>query len=265
MLGAGETFDLEREEILGDSFLKYITSVKLYLTEGSLIDEGSLTQMRSKIVGNKKLFRSALANNLVPCVTHEKFEPHRNWRPPLFQSQRNIEETLSDWDTRHRKDYPKTSKTLFQTLKADDVVELLKHGDLDNESRGFVERVTAREVDSVEQKQVEQKSSNKGRIGNHLPRERRLISDKSMADVVEALIGCYLVKCGQEKAAHFLSWLDSDATGTQKGDIVGSLDWFIAPPTAILQHAGANACCRQSSLGKIDVPQVETILGYYFR
>ena len=43
MPGAGESFDLEREEILGDSFLKYWTSARLYLCEGEALDEGALT------------------------------------------------------------------------------------------------------------------------------------------------------------------------------------------------------------------------------
>jgi len=45
--GAGMLYDLEREEILGDSFLKYATSVFLYFTKEEVADEGRLTTLRS--------------------------------------------------------------------------------------------------------------------------------------------------------------------------------------------------------------------------
>ena len=100
--GAGESFDLEREEILGDSFLKYWTSAKLYLGESEALDEGALTTKRSRLIGNRNLFECAGRLGLPDLVTHEKFEPQRNWRPPLFRSERGVEKLLTELDSDYR-------------------------------------------------------------------------------------------------------------------------------------------------------------------
>jgi len=100
--GAGEAFDLEREEVLGDSFLKVSASVYLYFTQQSLVNEGFLTQMKSKIVGNKNLFHQALVFHLDRFLITEKFEPHRNWRPLGFVSKDNVEAKIREMDERER-------------------------------------------------------------------------------------------------------------------------------------------------------------------
>ena len=102
MRGAGESFDLEREETLGDSFLKYWTSLKLYLCEKESLDEGALTTKRSRLIGNKNLFECGRRLGLPDVVTHEKFEPQRNWRPPLFRCNGDVEKLLVELDTDYR-------------------------------------------------------------------------------------------------------------------------------------------------------------------
>jgi hypothetical protein len=175
MTGAGECFDLEREEILGDSFLKYVTSVKLFLTEDTILDEGHLTKMRSKIVGNKNLFHCAREKELEQAVTHEKFEPQRNWRPPFFHSVKDVEKVLAAWDCEYRlaewnsrqerakrRKKDETGKTdeedttcdhtLFHALKEEDVVGLLERDQLDDEKVRWVMNVMARKLDGEEYK-----------------------------------------------------------------------------------------------------------------
>ena len=62
--GAGEEFNLERLEFLGDSFLKFAASNKVFEeTLGGeeawknihVVDEGTLTIERMKIISNKRL------------------------------------------------------------------------------------------------------------------------------------------------------------------------------------------------------------------
>ncbi len=46
--GANLAYDLEQEEILGDSFLKFACSVFVFFTRGEVLDEGRLTTLRSR-------------------------------------------------------------------------------------------------------------------------------------------------------------------------------------------------------------------------
>jgi len=48
-------FNLERLETLGDSYLKFITSLYLYQTF-PMLREGQLTAIKGKIIGNRNLF-----------------------------------------------------------------------------------------------------------------------------------------------------------------------------------------------------------------
>lgn len=58
-----ELFSLERLEVLGDAFLKYVVGRHLFLLHDAL-DEGELTRRRSNIVNNSNLFKMATRNNL---------------------------------------------------------------------------------------------------------------------------------------------------------------------------------------------------------
>ncbi|CRK99124.1 CLUMA_CG012128, isoform A [Clunio marinus] len=52
---AGDVFDMERYEVLGDGFLKFITSLYLYKKHDNL-HEGYLTSLKGRIVSNRNLF-----------------------------------------------------------------------------------------------------------------------------------------------------------------------------------------------------------------
>ena len=73
---------------------------------------------------------------------------------------------------------PRSGHTLFHALKESDVADLLKASE-EEERSSLVRRVMARKLDGPDGAEM----------GRNLPREHSLISDKSLADVVEALIG----------------------------------------------------------------------------
>lgn len=58
-----ERFSLERFEVLGDSFLKYIVGRHCFLSYEGL-DEGQLTKRRSSFVNNSHLHELAIEKNL---------------------------------------------------------------------------------------------------------------------------------------------------------------------------------------------------------
>ena len=101
--GAGEIFDMEKLETLGDSFLKYSMSLALFCNETvKKGDEGFLTQYRSNLVGNKRLFILAKRLNLEQLISGVKFEPHLNWCPPRFSNDSSLEKQLIEWDQEFR-------------------------------------------------------------------------------------------------------------------------------------------------------------------
>ena len=49
---------------------------------------------------------------LPDLVTHEKFEPQLNWRPPLFRSVKGVEKLLTQLDTEYRDEMPLDNKLI---------------------------------------------------------------------------------------------------------------------------------------------------------
>ena len=84
---AGDRWDMERMEILGDAFLKYSTTIFLHYSMADNCDEGNLSTVRSKIVGNLNLFHIAESLGLASCsIVSTRMDPVVTWTPPGYQS-----------------------------------------------------------------------------------------------------------------------------------------------------------------------------------
>jgi dsRNA-specific ribonuclease len=79
---AQEKYSLERLEFLGDSFLKWATSVYLF-DRFERYTEEQLTIVRSRYVGNSSLYARAKAKNLHRYIHAKPFAPTK-WQPPGF-------------------------------------------------------------------------------------------------------------------------------------------------------------------------------------
>ncbi len=77
---AGDGFDLERLETVGDSFLKQAVTVYIYCTY-TQVHEGKLSFFRSKIVSNYNLYKLGKRKSLGEYLISTKFEPFENWIP----------------------------------------------------------------------------------------------------------------------------------------------------------------------------------------
>ena len=129
---------MEKLETLGDAFLKYSMTLALFSNESIRKgDEGFLTQYRSNLVGNKRLFLLAKRLNLQQLISSARFEPHLNWRPPRFSNDQEIEKNLVEWDEDFRlslkddeedmlesKKVSLSEKTLFQMMREEDWIKL---------------------------------------------------------------------------------------------------------------------------------------------
>nr|CAB3238000.1 endoribonuclease Dicer [Phallusia mammillata] len=80
---ASDGFNLERLEMLGDSFLKHAVTVYLYCTYPDA-HEGKLSYMRSKKVSNYNLYRIGRDFSLAAKMTGLIFDPTVNWMPTGF-------------------------------------------------------------------------------------------------------------------------------------------------------------------------------------
>ncbi|KAJ7744529.1 hypothetical protein DFH07DRAFT_925095 [Mycena maculata] len=92
-------YDYERLELLGDSFLKYLASIYVFVNEPSN-KEGALHIARQHIVSNSTLFQSFESAGLPPYVQSGPFGV-KTWQPPNF---RTSEDGQSKESNRHRKE-----------------------------------------------------------------------------------------------------------------------------------------------------------------
>jgi dsRNA-specific ribonuclease len=85
---ASELVHNDRLETLGDSFLKYVVSVSLYIGYSDS-DEGALTSMRSAMVSNRRLLQVGCGINIGGFLFASPFFP-KQWAPPGLLSWRPV-------------------------------------------------------------------------------------------------------------------------------------------------------------------------------
>ncbi|XP_065211451.1 endoribonuclease Dicer-like [Planococcus citri] len=188
--GCNDILDLERLETLGDSFLKFAVSVTVFranITRG----EGYLTTLKSKLVGNRNLLYCGNRFNLASFIKTNTFSAHSNWCPPGFGLPPILKALWEDKITRlsvifHlRIPYADQfsgilSKNTLATMK-DDVEKFITTIDDDTDTR-------------------EEDQKTKCFFG------KQFVSDKTIADVVEALVGVYVKTGGIQPAYQLLNY-----------------------------------------------------------
>jgi len=163
LTNASDSFDLERLETIGDSFLKFMTTAYLFF-ECPKLDEGRLTELRILQISNRNLYHIGLNKGIEKLLVATKFEPKLNWLPPSY--------------------------------KADEQNQRLQHS----------------------------------------------VSDKSVADSIEALIGAYLLKGGHKSAVIFMKWLGLKVMSKEiDTNLLNNNDssiwqWLRSPQSPILEH-----------------------------
>ncbi|XP_078162667.1 dicer-like 4 isoform X3 [Carex rostrata] len=153
-----ERLSLERFEVLGDAFLKYVVGRHSFISfEG--LDEGKLTWRRSCIVNNLNLYVLAIKKDLQVFI-REPFEPSQFFalgHPCTKFCTKDNESIL----------HPRKSKT--HSSSSSETLELA--------------------------------------TGGRCTRAHRWLHGKTIADMVEALVGAFLVESGFKAAFAFLRWI----------------------------------------------------------
>uniref|UniRef100_A0A0P4WEE1 Uncharacterized protein n=1 Tax=Scylla olivacea TaxID=85551 RepID=A0A0P4WEE1_SCYOL len=166
--GSNDNFNIERLEVLGDSFLKYTVAEYLFL-KYPLEHEGTLSQRRSQFVSNKTLYSLGKVKKIPEKIQSIILNPKFNGILPGFVLKPEMELQLQEIKAPHD----------MWARSADVTMEQLKE----------------------EIKKMEDGS----RKPCYNPWTQHEVSDKSVADSVEALIGVSLLVGGRETAMNFLS------------------------------------------------------------
>ncbi|XP_055995249.1 endoribonuclease Dicer-like isoform X2 [Ostrea edulis] len=234
MSNANDFFSLERLETIGDSFLKYAITVYLYCTYPG-IHEGKLSYLRSKQVSNCNLYRLGKRKGFAECMISTKFEPYENWLPPGYIIN----------DEKRKGPVPKVlliRNNLGQLEKVKEA-SIFDAFCQENASLNWIPKIVDATDDpssdtgegrgcSLNGRRLEVQNSNEDHEDfeeqleelETLPERVRQeekdqvvipynlqtlhsIPDKSIADCVESLIGCYLTSCGKKAALKFMHWL----------------------------------------------------------
>lgn len=186
---AGDVFNLERLEILGDSFLKYAITCSVFF-QYRYENEGKLSFTRGLKVSNRQLFYLARQRGLPSYVITGMFNPLVNWLPPGFyysnggDTERSGEESL-----------------LLISQKGPEELD-------DDEEDGSI--FTGVEISGPHSQGLSDESySSDTKLSHYL---HLCCSDKAIADATEALVGAYLLCLGPEGAFKFLEWLGVELT-----------------------------------------------------
>ncbi|XP_042041645.1 endoribonuclease Dicer homolog 1-like [Salvia splendens] len=165
-----ETFCYERAELLGDAYLKWVVSRFLFLKYPQK-HEGQLTRMRQQMVSNIVLYQYALVKGLQSYIQADRFAPSR-WAAPGVLP-------VFDEDTKEDSssffDQEVNSDGSFRRKHDDEYEDEMEDGELESDSSSY-----------------------------------RVLSGKTLADVVEALIGVYYVEGGKHAANHLMRWTGID-------------------------------------------------------
>ncbi|XP_034623922.1 endoribonuclease Dicer [Trachemys scripta elegans] len=276
---ASDGFNLERLEMLGDSFLKHAITTYLFCTYPDA-HEGRLSYMRSKKVSNCNLYRLGKKKGLPSRMVVSIFDPPVNWLPPGYivnQDKSNADkwekdemtkESLlangkldDDYDDEEDEDLmwrlPKEEADLEDDFLEYDQEHIKFIDNMLMGSGAFVKKISLSPFSTTDSS-YEWKAPKKSSLGNiqfssdfddfdysswdamcYLdpskaveeddfvvgfwnPSEEncgvdtgkqsisydlhteQCIADKSIADCVEALLGCYLTSCGERAAQLFL-------------------------------------------------------------
>jgi dsRNA-specific ribonuclease len=167
---AADGFDLERLETVGDSFLKQAITVYLFFSHPN-VHEGKLSYLRSKEVSNFNLYRLGKRRGLHELLISSKFEPLDSWLPPHYESVLEVQKHMS-------------SNTSAPTKSSQSATT----------SSSSLSSKQAKSSNTVAETQIFDKYKD------------HLVSDKSIADSVEAIIGAYLITSGPKAALKVMSW-----------------------------------------------------------
>ncbi|KIJ56735.1 hypothetical protein M422DRAFT_57385 [Sphaerobolus stellatus SS14] len=206
---AGVEFDYERLELLGDAYLKYLSSIYLFVTNPTL-HEGALHIARQRIISNRSLLKNADRSGLPQYIQSKPFTS-KAWQPPNFRVFRPPRPVVPDQVTENGE--PDTAEKgpegISQLQDADDTQDtpaptmnktaaVSKPDDMTTLTVGEETEKPSRPPNGTEGAPA----NKPGRRANkrHEDPNVQWLGDKGVADVAEAIIGAAYITAGRELA-----------------------------------------------------------------
>jgi len=176
---AGDVFDMERYEALGDGFLKFIASLFLYRTHKDW-HEGHLTALKGKMVSNRNLYYIGNDFGLSNILNASQYEAQTSFAPST-KLPANLKEILVK------------DKRLLTCLL--DVNESLSDAEVEKGmmSEENIKLFKTNQMETDDDDQESAKTIYRSFIGFM---DQKIIGDKVIADCVEALLGCTVSSVG---------------------------------------------------------------------
>lgn len=168
--------NLERLETLGDSYLKLVSSLYI-LTKYPSFDEGKSTALKSKLISNRNLFYLGQVKNLGGYILDTDLFPESQWLPPSFTVPRMTQQKMADREL--------SIRNLFNI-----------NIPLEEQISGVLGNATMEDLELIDDPVEEDEENQLSSLGGYL--RYQYLGDKTVADSVEALIGCYFQSNGFE-------------------------------------------------------------------
>ncbi|PAA94453.1 hypothetical protein BOX15_Mlig011615g1, partial [Macrostomum lignano] len=284
---AGDLMNLERLETVGDSLLKFAVTVSLYCTNPGL-HEGGLTQLRSRQVSNSHLYLCAAAKGLGELIVANKFEPRENWLPPGLVLKQQQQQASKIADSKPAESLAveagaSTSPSNSPGGQAPQKRNKKRSGARNRGkgksagSRGGGQLGGSRQQQQQQQQQMLQgagPASSSAASLSGIPgasanctflQMEQSLTDKCLADSVEAIVGCYLVRCNEQAALRVCRWFGI-AVGELGGNTGDDVAWP-TPPDPVLPSAVATSASIEAELARrlTGYDEFESLIGYRFR
>ncbi|KAF5402375.1 Endoribonuclease Dicer [Paragonimus heterotremus] len=203
--------NLERMETIGDSFLKFVVTVHLYLLYPNA-HEGKLSHLRSRVVCNSNLYRLGRAKHLQDRIIASKFSPYENWVPPgyVVRHDPRLYDISRSGKTRKQGNESAVDLNIWSTDTLMDDEVLLGTKVWEENTVQPIDNFAISDWDPSDPEVVRIQQ----RVDHCLVTIQQTIPDKSVADCVEALIGCYLTARGERSALRLMRWFGIDCLPT---------------------------------------------------
>uniref|UniRef100_A0A1I7U3K6 Dicer-2 n=1 Tax=Caenorhabditis tropicalis TaxID=1561998 RepID=A0A1I7U3K6_9PELO len=250
---ASDGMSLERFETIGDSFLKFATTDYLYHT---LQDqhEGKLSFARSKEVSNCNLYRLGRKLGIPQLIFANKFDAHDSWLPPCYVPTYNFKAPNTE-------DAEEKDKEIERILNGQAIEEKPE-----NKTGWDIGENTAKSTaDGIETINFPKQNRLVNEDISPLPYNlltQQNISDKSIADAMEALIGVHLLTLGPNPTLKVMSWMGLKVIQKDaKTDVPPPLLRFIDTPT----NPNASTNALNNLWQQFQFAQLEEKIGYRFK
>ncbi|CAJ0961626.1 unnamed protein product, partial [Mesorhabditis belari] len=202
---ANDGINLERLETIGDSFLKYAVTDFLYHTHWDQ-HEGKLSFARSKEVSNCNLYHLGRRLDLPSLIVGYKFDVQDAWLPPCYVPNSDFKAPNSEFAEEEDRLMESVLAGVSDAATKD--VKSTTGWDADDGNNAITTVVNGVEVTNF----PKINAANEALMNELAPLPFNMLtqqqmSDKSIADSVEALIGAHLLSLGPEKTLLVMKWL----------------------------------------------------------